>query len=176
MEIKLRDMSLKVIIKVAICCIFILVFACAGWYTAFVAKENNLEKDQKILELEQSYPAIYDVLNSVTYENFDTLIQKDKDVYVYIGRPSCGDCQEFEPELIQVIQKYEKSRQIIYFNVHSIRQNDKEWQLFKEKYDIQYTPTIAKFKKGKLVDKVEWTPEEGINIEDVENWILSQIV
>ncbi|MBD5545148.1 MAG: thioredoxin family protein [Lachnospiraceae bacterium] len=143
---------------------------------AIVAKEKNLEKDQKIAELEKSYPAIYDVLNSVTYEKFNELIQENREVYVYIGRPSCGDCQEFEPELIQIIQQYEKNQQIVYFNVHSIRQDDKEWETFKEKYNVQYTPTIAKFKQGKLIDKVEWTPEEGISIEDVKSWILKYVV
>lgn len=175
MEVKLHDKSFKMFAKGAIC-IVILLFILMGWHKAFEAEKKNLEKDQKIAELEKSYPPIYDVLDSVTYESFDDLIQEDKAVYVYIGRPSCGDCQEFEPELIQIIQKYEMSRQIVYLNVHSIRQNEKEWEIFKEKYNVQYTPTIAKFKQGKLIDKVEWTPEDGISIGDVESWILNRIV
>lgn len=174
MERKSQSKSLVVATK-AVIFIVILSFTIAGWYKAFVAEKSNLEKDQKIVELEKSYPEIYDILNSVTYDSFDKLIQEDKEVYVYIGRPSCGDCQDFEPELIQIIEKYEKKQQIVYFNVHSIRQNEKEWELFKEKYNVQYTPTIAKFKQGELVDKVEWTPEEGICVEDVESWILEHI-
>lgn len=175
MKIKSGGKSLKALIE-SILLIAVLLLTFLGWDKAFAAERENLEKDKKIVELEKSYPEIYDVLDSVTCENFDALVQEDRDIYVYIGRPSCGDCQSFEPELIRLIQKYPECEQMIYLNTHSIRQNEKTWELFKQKYRVSYTPTIAKFRKGELIAKVEWTPEEGISIEDVESWILDQMV
>lgn len=132
---------------------------------------ENIRKDKKIAELEKSYPEIYDVLDSVTYENFSQRIKEGTDVYVYIGRPSCGDCQGFEPELINTIKEKNLQDQLIYLNVHSIRENEEAWEAFKENYHIPYTPTIAMFQGGNLTNKVEWTPENGINMVDVEKWL-----
>lgn len=99
MKIKLEGKSLKTLIE-SILLVAVLALTFLGWDKAFAAERENLEKDKKIVELEKSYPEIYDVLDSVTCENFDALVQEDRDIYVYIGRPSCGDCQNFEPELI----------------------------------------------------------------------------
>lgn len=141
------------------------------WGRIVAAEHENIQKDEKIAELEKSYPEIYDVLDSVTYENFLQRIQEGTDVYVYVGRPSCGDCQGFEPELINTIKKKNLQDQLVYLNVHSIRQNEEAWEAFKENYHIPYTPTIAIFQGGNLTNKVEWTPENGINIADVEKWL-----
>lgn len=35
---------------------------------------------------------------------------------------------------------------------------------------IIYTPTIAIFQNNQLKEKIEWTPENGININAVSAW------
>lgn len=146
-----------------------LVLVC--WGRVVVAEKENIQKDEKIAELEKSYPEIYDVLDSVTYKNFTQRINEGTDVYVYVGRPSCGDCKGFEPELINAIKEKNLQDQLIYLNVQSICKNEEEWEAFKKNYHIPYTPTIAMFQGGKLTNKVEWTPENGINIVNVGKWL-----
>ena len=67
---------------------------------------------------------------------------------------------------------------VIYLNVTEIRKNDAQWNLFKNKYKISYTPTLAKFKDGEQISIVQWTPEKGTVLaefdksldENIERW------
>lgn len=176
-EINLMNETSKISInKIVFSMIIVLIIvAITGWSKAYVAAEDILQKEEKIVELEKAYPEIYDNLNSVTYDNFMDLINREEDTYFYIGRPSCGDCNDFEPVFIDLITERNMNKKIMYINVHSIRQNEEKWEEFKKIYNVQYTPTIAKFNSGKLVSKVEWTPENGINLEDVEVWIGNNV-
>lgn len=118
---------------------------------------------------------IYDTLNSVSYTNLDSFISQEIDTYLYVGRPSCGDCVSFEPQFIEYLDEKNIYSTITYLNIEKTHSDDKEWEQFKKKYNIQYTPTIAKFNKGILISKVEWTPEKGISIPMISNWIENNL-
>lgn len=60
---------------------------------------------------------------------------------------------------------------IKYMNVAKLKKNKNAWQNFTKKYGIKYTPTIAKFENGKLVDKVNWTPENGTNLKKFDKFL-----
>ncbi|MBO0421358.1 thioredoxin family protein [Enterococcus plantarum] len=144
--------------------------------TKVVSANDELEKQKEELTLaKESYPKIYNYLNAVTVENFETKVVNKEDFYVYFGRPTCGDCNDFEPHLIKLIKKHKLQNSLVYLNAAELRKDKKSWELFKETYQLLYTPTLAKFENGKLVSKEEWTPENGIAIENVENWIMENI-
>ncbi|MGX7243951.1 thioredoxin family protein [Enterococcus quebecensis] len=144
--------------------------------TKVVSANDELERQKEELTLaKKSYPEIYNYLNAVTVENFETKVADKEDFYVYFGRPTCGDCNEFEPHLIGLIKEYKLQDSLVYLNAAELRKDEKAWELFKERYQLLYTPTLAKFEKGKLVSKEEWTPENGIAIENVEKWIMENI-
>lgn len=138
---------------------------------ATVLKTKVKEQEKELFEAGRSYPEIYDVINSVTYEGFKEKIANSENFYVYVGRPSCGDCSEFEPKFIQLLKEFNIEKEIVYLNVHGLKKNNQEWENFKESTSILYTPTIAKFENGKLADKFEWTPEKGISINKVHTWL-----
>lgn len=160
----------KILYFSAICILLVSVFIGGKLYIT----NNQKTMDKKIetlkKEQESAYPEIYDYLDSMTVDNFQNYLNED-DLVVYIGRPSCSDCNLFEPSLIDLIEVKHLGSKMKYLNVAKLRKNENEWNRFKQLYDIQYTPTIAKFVEGNLVSKTEWTPEKGISIDDVEIWI-----
>ncbi|WP_025718358.1 thioredoxin family protein [Paenibacillus sp. 1-18] len=144
-----------------------------------VVKFQNLEqvvqqKDKEIQASKSNYPEIYDRLNAVTFDGFKSLIQQDQSVFVYVGRPSCGDCNRFEPKFNKMIEQYHLGSKITFFNVHKIHEDKSQWNKFKADYNVKYTPTIAEFKQGKLVDKIEWTPERDLSTDAVKEWLISK--
>ena len=38
-------------------------------------------------------------IEEVSYDKLMSLMKEDKQFILYIGRPDCGDCQQFEPLL-----------------------------------------------------------------------------
>ncbi|MBP2097280.1 thioredoxin family protein [Enterococcus rivorum] len=140
----------------------------------FIEKQENHEQELTRLEaeLESSYPKIYDSLDSVTYESFTNLVhQGQEELIFYVGRPTCEDCNLFEPKLIKLINSNKLNKKIKYLNVARIRENEKAWANMKKEYSIEYTPTLVKFSNGKLLSKTEWTPEKGLSIPVVQKWL-----
>ncbi|MHB0879350.1 thioredoxin family protein [Paenibacillus sp. SEL1] len=157
----------------------VIVLLIIGIAISAVAKFQDLEqvvqqKDKEIQASKSNYPEIYDHLNAVTFENFKSLIQQDQSVLVYVGRPSCGDCNRFEPNFNKMIEQYNLGSKITFLNVHKIHKNKSQWNKFKENYNIKYTPTIAEFRNGKLVDKIEWTPKRDLSTDAVKEWLTSK--
>lgn len=132
------------------------------------------QKDKEIQASKSNYPEIYDYLNAVTMDGFKKLIQHDQSVFVYVGRPSCGDCNRFEPKFNKMIEEYNLGSKITFLNVHKIHLDKSQWNKFKADYNVKYTPTIAEFRQGKLIDKIEWTPEKDLSTDAVKEWLISK--
>lgn len=126
------------------------------------------------LEAKQSYPDIYNYLNSLTVQKFKKMIDDKENFLVYVGRPTCQDCSNFEPQIISIIKSQKMESQFYYLNVSKLKENESEWLNFKAKYEIIYTPTIAYISDGEVSSKVEWTPEKGMDIEKVKAWLEEQ--
>lgn len=121
---------------------------------SFGLREQLATQKEKLLEEQKHYPEIYDVLNSVTLENFESKVSKKNNLIVYVGRPTCSDCTEFEPKLIEMLKKYDLQDKVDYLNVAQIRKNEKDWENFKRTYQVEYTPAIVKFEDGELATMV----------------------
>lgn len=142
---------------------------------AYSFKSENEAIESELKKSKSEYPDIYNYLGSITYSQFKDKVKNKEEFYVYVGRPSCGDCNEFEPKFIEFISKYQLGSKLVYLNVSELRENESEWEVYKETYGMHYTPTIAKFSGGELDKKVEWTPENGISILDVEDFIKKNL-
>ncbi|MGC6770441.1 thioredoxin family protein [Enterococcus sp. LJL51] len=151
--------------------VFVLVLG-AIWYNR--QQKEVLAYQQQLAEEKTQYPEIYDTLNSITVESFEEKVSNQEDFVVYVGRPTCLDCSDFEPALILMLEKYELHSKLEYLNVAQLRKDETAWGNFKETYAIQYTPTIATFEKGKLISQVSWTPEKGTEIDRFDDY-LSEI-
>lgn len=140
--------------------------------------EENATLTAEAEEDAASYPDIYNYLDSVTVDSFYSMIEDKEDFAVYVGRPSCSDCQTFEPGFIEFLEENPSlQEEILYVNVSEVKEDEEAWAEFIEKSGgIQYTPTVALYEDGVLVDKVEWTPEKGITNEEVEVWITETLM
>lgn len=133
--------------------------------------QKNKDLKSELKKEETSYPEIYDVLDSITQETFERKVLSKDDFVVYIGRPTCPDCSGFEPQFINLIEELGVNEKIYYLNVAKISENKEEWNCFKELYGFQYVPTIAKIEQGKIVNKVGWTPENGIDVNEIRKYL-----
>lgn len=71
-------------------------------------------------------------------------LEKNEEIFVYVGRPSCPYCREYSEELRQAI---EETHQKVYYL--ESREDDKDQILedFRDKYNIEYVPSILKIDK-----------------------------
>ena len=136
--------------------------------------KNSIVLNRDLAAAKNTYPEIYDEIDSLTVSNFRNEVETGKKVVVYVGRPTCGDFNQFEPYLINMIRSKGLGSSIKYVNVAKLKKDKKAWQQFSKRYGIKYTPTIAEFKNGKLVDKVNWTPENGTDQKEF-SMFLDQI-
>ena len=68
-------------------------------------------------KISESYPKIYDYLDSITIDTFKNQI-KNKDTFiVYVGRPTCSDCELLDDRLISNIEEDSSLKKILYMNI-----------------------------------------------------------
>lgn len=150
---------ISLVLLAVILCLFILIFS----ITQGSKKETNV-----------TYPNIYNYINSVTVDNLSSFLEDNRKV-IYFGRPSCSDCDLFEPELIEIIEDRNLENEITYVNIDKIHKDKDDWYSFRKLYNIKYTPTLAIYENKKQVSKIEWTPKSGLSIKKLERWITTSL-
>lgn len=109
-----------------------------------------------------------------TIERMKEVLSEKETVFVYVGRPNCGDSDIFEKYFIDMMDK-EGIDNLYYFNIIEIVKENEEGnkykEILKEEFGVQYTPTLAKFQNGTLVLKSEWTPKDGYDKDMAEKFI-----
>lgn len=142
--------------------------------------KNRLAEAQTAVELsaqnskrlEDTYSDIYFELNSLTVANFKAKVAAGETFYAYIGRPSCSDCNSFEPMFKRYIKQYRLQDKIYFVNVHRLHQDKNAWQQFKQQYQMNGTPTLAKFSKGRQINRLDLVENGGkISPSDLERWL-----
>lgn len=144
-----------------------------SYYKYFYFKKENTELQEK---LEYTYPDIYNYLNSITVDTFKSKIENNESFIIYLGRPTCSDCNLFEPSFIHFIKDSSYKQKILYLNVAQLQKDESSWEAFKHNYELKYTPTLAYYEDGKLSTKIEWTPEDGIKMSKVIQWLDNLIL
>ena len=155
----------------------VLLAACAA--RDHTALENSLLEAQTAArlsaehtrKLEQTYSDIYFALDSLTPESFAERVAAGNTVYAYIGRPSCGDCNAFEPVFKRHIRSRNLRGKIYFVNVHRLHQDKAAWAAFRQTYGLAGTPVLAKYSKGRLNNKLDWEENGGISDEDLQQWL-----
>lgn len=121
--------------------------------------------------IEGMYSDIYFELNSLTVENFEAKVKRGDTFYVYIGRPNCGDCTSFEPLLKRYVRQHRLQNTLYFVNVYHLNQNKPAWTAFKQTYGLSGTPVLAKYSKGKQVNKLDYEDNGGISGDDLAAWL-----
>lgn len=126
--------------------------------------KNDVEEDK-------TYPDIYDYLNSITLETFQTKIDNNETFIVYVGRPTCSDCEMLDTRLINDSKNDENIKKILYLNITSLYKYKNKWNDFKIIYGIDGTPAFISFVQGKVDNTYTWTEENGFNYELFIEWL-----
>ncbi len=120
---------------------------------------------------QDTYSDIYFDLGSLTTAEFERRVAAGDTVYAYIGRPSCGDCNAFEPLFKRYIASRKLDGKIWFVNVHRLHQDKEKWQAFKQRYGLSGTPVLAKYVGGRQQNKLDFEDNGGISAKDLERWL-----
>lgn len=126
---------------------------------------------QNTEKLQKTYTDMYFELDSLTVDSFQAKVARGDTFYAYIGRPSCGDCQSFEPLFKRYIREHRLNGRLYFVNVHFLQQDKAKWAAFKQQYQLKGTPTLAKYSRGKMVNKLDYEENGGITTQDIEKWL-----
>jgi len=97
-------------------------------------------------------PATRELLNDPNYQNIilpaelDKMVADKEDFYVYLFASDCGYCRQTTPQLVPLAQ--ELGVDLPMFNL-------REFEQYFNKYNVNYTPTLAYFKDGVEVERLE---------------------
>ncbi len=109
----------------------------------------------------------FDELKEIDYEELNGKTETNIDFFLYIGREDCRDCQKFYPIVEQYISE-NPGTGIYYFNIKTYRDlagsdNEKDASVYdeiKERYQIDWVPSVYHIRNGIIVDKYEFLNEE----------------
>ncbi|PQF23602.1 thioredoxin family protein [Enterococcus mundtii] len=92
-------------------------------------------------------------LTLISNSQLQAMVDKKEDAIIYFGRPTCPQCQEFEPLLRKTLAKNKTS--IYYYNTDEARKDNSDTlSNFSAKLDVDTVPTVIKLSKGKTIDKI----------------------
>ncbi len=109
----------------------------------------NAVYNKKVSELN---PATKKQLNDPNYQNIilpellDQKVADKEDFFVYFFASDCVHCQNTTPKLMPLVDE---------LGVDMPKFNLREFPSYFNKYNVEYTPTLAYFKDGVQVDKLE---------------------
>ncbi|HFL2423772.1 TPA: thioredoxin family protein [Clostridioides difficile] len=113
---------------------------------------------------------IWGNLKSIDNNSFENISKSDKLNLVYIGRPTCGVCVEFQPKLEQLAKK--RFINIYYYNTDEFKKNkSNELKKFFKKTDVSYVPVIIVTKQGKIIERFD--SKQGI--KKIDNFVKNNI-
>ena len=113
-------------------------------------------------------------INEISYEELQEKLLTEDDFILYIGRPDCGDCQQFQPILEEYLDQ--NKTEIFYVNIKSFRdaalkedasQEEVEfYESIRENIHFNWTPTLNHISNGKYVSTYTYLDEAYYEIED----------
>ncbi|MBC1520545.1 thioredoxin family protein [Listeria aquatica] len=89
-------------------------------------------------------------LNPIGTEKFSQIEIDKRTQVVYVGRPTCPDCQAFQPILQQVLKENDWGK-LDYYNTDQAGEKDRKAMISAlKKVKIDSVPTLIAFKNGKV--------------------------
>lgn len=115
-------------------------------------------------QMATSKEGLYEV-DSISLEK----IMNEKDtLFVYVGRPTCPQCKEFEPILRKVLNNQHQS--MGYYNTDNARkENEDKLEIMADSLGINSIPAIIKIVDGKVIDRIIGLKNE----KAIEEFILN---
>ncbi|MBC1229041.1 thioredoxin family protein [Listeria booriae] len=98
-------------------------------------------------------------LDKITLAEFQTKLENKDSGFVYIGRPTCPDCQAFQPTLDKVLK--DKNMRLDYFDTDAARKEKEEQaKQFLQDMKVKTVPVIFYLENGKEVSRYDGNDDE----------------
>ncbi|MBC2122569.1 thioredoxin family protein [Listeria marthii] len=138
----------KILLLLALITVVLTLGACGDSKKETEEKANQTEKESSTF------------LNTISTKDFKQKMADKTTGFVYVGRPTCEDCQAFQPILKKELEKRQPDQKMAYFNTDkaSEKSRDDMIALLKE-MDIDSVPTMVYLKDGKVVSTYAATDE-----------------
>lgn len=114
-------------------------------------------------------------IHEITYQQLQKKLTSDELFVLYIGRPDCGDCREFEPILTSYLEENEGTY-IYYLNIQTFRdasrkedatQEEKDfYENIREELDFSWTPILKLVNKDETISEYTYLSAEYYEIKD----------
>ncbi|MBF2393258.1 thioredoxin family protein [Listeria marthii] len=126
-------------------------------FTLGACGDNKKETEEKANQTEKESSTF---LNTISTKDFKQKMADKTTGFVYVGRPTCEDCQAFQPILKKELEKRQPNQKMAYYNTDkaSEKSRDDMIALLKE-MDIDSVPTMVYLKDGKVVSTYAATDE-----------------
>ncbi|EUJ32953.1 thioredoxin [Listeria floridensis FSL S10-1187] len=150
----------------------ILIFTCLmlGLLAACGAGNSKTTGDSDTKE-EKTKQEAKSFLRTISTDDFKSKLADGKTEIIYVGRPSCVDCQEFQPLLKQVLQE-EKITKLDYYNTdEASKKNRKAMIAMLKKMKVDSVPTLVALKAGKVESVFLGNDKK----TDLKNWLSQQM-
>ncbi|AQY50809.1 putative thioredoxin [Listeria weihenstephanensis FSL R9-0317] len=93
-------------------------------------------------------------LDKITLASFQAKLDNKESGFVYIGRPTCPDCQAFQPTLDEVLKS--EDMRLDYFDTDAARKDDEEkTKTFLQDLKVKTVPVIFYLENGKEVARYD---------------------
>lgn len=132
------------------------------------------QQNKRADDIQALYTGMYFNFDSLTVDSFKAKVASGEEFVVLITRPNCSNCVAMEQPFIELVTEKGIADKIYHLNVVLLRRDQEAWDAFKQTYGLDGTPTYARYANGQQVSRVGWTPENGVNIEMVTEWIAQQ--
>lgn len=149
---------------------------CVGMSLFLFACQAPQVEDEQVY---QPFPETEEVssiyLVELDYETLMDMMDEKNDFILYIGRPDCGDCREFEPLLANYLNE-KASIKVYYLNVKQFRDAANQEDATQEQKDFYnnmredlaftWTPTLQHRQGWDIINQYTYLSEEYYALSD----------
>lgn len=127
--------------------------------------DNKEEAENKVKETEKESATF---LKTISTSDFKQKMSNKNTGFVYVGRPTCADCQAFQPILKKELETRQLEEPLAYYNTDKASEKSREdMTALLKKMGIESVPTLVYLKEGKVASTYEATDEP----EKLTDWM-----
>lgn len=105
-------------------------------------------------------------------QQLETFLTEKKSGFIYVGRPTCPVCQEFEPKLVKEVKA--NKAEVHYFNTDEGRKENEEKMVeMLNSLNISTVPALLYFKDGQEVERIDEGRFSNEDIQQLMNKYMS---
>ncbi|EAD1188400.1 thioredoxin [Listeria monocytogenes] len=127
--------------------------------------DNKKETEEKANQTEKESTTF---LTTISTKDFKQKMADKTTGFVYVGRPTCEDCQAFQPILKKELKQRQPDQKMAYYNTDKASEKSRDDMIaLLEKMDIDSVPTMVYLKDGKVAATYAATDEPA----KLTNWM-----